>query len=158
MVPDRLPRVVMALAQLAEGGCPPRKLQCVQAEMWLGQGSCVSSSDSAICARLPSVQVGIALSGWVSPCSAHPLPWLPACAAPFGPYRLVFLFSDQNWGLQQLVSSDTTPQWRKALCRRGEQAKKKILNKPNLEFGLFLKYSPFPLLRIFLRSFDSLFV
>lgn len=61
-----------------------------------------------------------------------------------------FLFSDQNWGLEQLVSSDTTPKWRKALCRRGEQAKKKILNKPNLEFGLFLKYSPFPWLRIFL--------
>lgn len=91
VVPDRLPHVLMAVAHLAEGGCPPRKFQCVQAEMWLGQWSCVSSSDSDICARLPSVQVGIALSGWVSPCSAQPLPWLPACAALFGPYCLVFL-------------------------------------------------------------------
>lgn len=116
----------------------------------------VSSSDSDLCARLPSVQVGIALPGWVSPCSAHPLPWPPACDALFGPYCLVFLFSDQNWGLEQLVSSDPTPRWRKALCRRGEKPRRNL--KPNLEFGLFLKYSPFPLLRIFLGSFDSLFV
>lgn len=89
-------------------------------------------------------------------CSAHPLPRPPACAALFGPYCLVFLFSDQNWGLEQLVSSDPTPRWRKALCRRGEKPGRNL--KPNLEFGLFLKYSPFPLLRIFLGSFDSLFV
>lgn len=33
-VPYRLPRVLMAVAQLAMGGCPPREFQCVlQAEM-----------------------------------------------------------------------------------------------------------------------------
>lgn len=142
----------MAVAQLAVGGCPPREFQCVlQPELWLGQWSCVSSSD--ICARLPSVRVGTALSGWASPCSAHPLHGFLLVLPSLGPIALSsFLFSDQIWGLEQLVSSDTTPKWIKALCGRGEQAKKKTLNKTKPGVWAFLQVFPLSLLRLFLEQ------
>lgn len=125
-------------------GCPARKFQCaLQAEMWLWRVSSCSVSGPVTCPaslpptlgrrcqaafwaeRAPAFLVGC------SRFPARPLPRLSACAAVFGPHCLVFLFSSRtktgDWS--NFVSQTPQPKWIKALCRRGEPAKKEILNK-----------------------------
>lgn len=120
-------------AHLAEGDCPAGRVRACRLRC--------GSSDSDICARPAAFRAGGHCSFWLGLALLCTPSRGLCCAAPWALLpRLPF--SDQNWGLEQLVSADPTPKWRKALCRRGEQAKERILINQTWSLGFS---SVFPL-------------
>lgn len=88
-------------------------------------------------ARLPASGAGISLSVHILP---HSSLLVPPCLGPFASCLPVLLLDQIPWVRAALSVQTSQPKWIKAFRRREEPAKKKILNKPNLELALFLKF------------------